>query len=114
VRLVKGNHIIVPKSWPGQYAYPAHARAAGRSSIVREPMSIGRQSGETIAACMDLQKRLTAVNFSIPIRMMADIDPGGAARKGQRDQRGGRGTQSRRPVTQICDRLLILDRDHAR
>jgi len=25
------------------------------------------------AACMDPQKRLTAVNFSLPMRMMADV-----------------------------------------
>ena len=53
-----------------------HAKAAGLSYIFWEPMSIGREFGETIAACMDLQKRLTAVNFSIPMWMMADIDHG--------------------------------------
>jgi D-erythrulose 1-phosphate 3-epimerase len=53
-----------------------HAKAAGLSYIFWEPMSVGREFGETIAACMDLQKRLTAVNFCLPMWMMADIDHG--------------------------------------
>ena len=39
-------------------------------------MSVGREFGETIAACMDLQSRLTAANMAIPMWMMADIDHG--------------------------------------
>ena len=51
-----------------------HARAAGLSYVFREPMSLGREFGQTIAACLALQDKLTAVNFAIPMWMMADID----------------------------------------
>lgn len=53
-----------------------HARAAGLSCIFWEPMSIGREFGETIAACLSLQKRLAAAGLAIPMWMMADIDHG--------------------------------------
>ncbi|MGO7216253.1 aminotransferase, partial [Rhizobium ruizarguesonis] len=36
-----------------------HARAAGLSYKFWEPMSIGREFGETIGACLSLQERLT-------------------------------------------------------
>ncbi|MGN6779542.1 sugar phosphate isomerase/epimerase family protein [Rhizobium sp.] len=53
-----------------------HARAAGLSYIFWEPMSIGREFGETIDACLSLQNRLTKAPFAIPMWMMADIDHG--------------------------------------
>lgn len=53
-----------------------HARASGLSYIFWEPMSIGREFGETVAACLSLQKRLAAAGLSIPMWMMADIDHG--------------------------------------
>ncbi len=53
-----------------------HARAAGLSYIFWEPMSIGREFGETIVACLSLQDRLTKTPFAIPMWMMADIDHG--------------------------------------
>ncbi len=53
-----------------------HARAAGLSYIFWEPMSIGREFGETIDACLSLQDRLTKAAFAIPMWMMADIDHG--------------------------------------
>lgn len=53
-----------------------HARAAGLSYIFWEPMSIGREFGETIEACLSLQDRLTKRPFAIPMWMMADIDHG--------------------------------------
>ena len=53
-----------------------HARTAGLSYIFWEPMSIGREFGETIAACLSLQDRLTKTPFAIPMWMMADIDHG--------------------------------------
>lgn len=53
-----------------------HAQAAGLSYLFWEPMSIGREFGETIAACMDLQDRLTAARMAVPMWMMADIDHG--------------------------------------
>jgi sugar phosphate isomerase/epimerase len=53
-----------------------HAKAAGLSYVFWEPMSVGREFGETIVACMDLQERLTAANMAVPMWMMADIDHG--------------------------------------
>lgn len=53
-----------------------HAKAAGLGFLFWEPMSIGREFGETIAASMALQARLTARQMAIPMWMMADIDHG--------------------------------------
>jgi hypothetical protein len=53
-----------------------HGRAAGLSYVFWEPMSVGREFGETIAACLSLQERLTAAKMAIPMWMMADIDHG--------------------------------------
>ncbi|KJZ18234.1 TIM barrel protein [Loktanella sp. S4079] len=53
-----------------------HAKAAGLDYVFWEPMSVGREFGETIAASMALQDRLTAADMAIPMRMMADIDHG--------------------------------------
>ncbi len=53
-----------------------HARAAGLSFLFWEPMSIGREFGETIRAALALQHRLTAAKMPVPMWMMADIDHG--------------------------------------
>jgi D-erythrulose 1-phosphate 3-epimerase len=53
-----------------------HAKSAGLSYLFWEPMSVGREFGETIAGCLQLQDRLTAADMAIPMRMMADIDHG--------------------------------------
>ncbi|WP_418592379.1 sugar phosphate isomerase/epimerase family protein [Ponticoccus sp. (in: a-proteobacteria)] len=53
-----------------------HAKAAGLQYVYWEPMSVGREFGETIAECMKLQDRLTASDMAIPMWMMADIDHG--------------------------------------
>jgi D-erythrulose 1-phosphate 3-epimerase len=53
-----------------------HAKAAGLHYVFWEPMSIGREFGETIAAALALQDRLTAANMAVPMWMMADIDHG--------------------------------------
>jgi D-erythrulose 1-phosphate 3-epimerase len=53
-----------------------HAKSAGLKYVFWEPMSIGREFGETIGACMALQDRLSAANMAIPMWMMADIDHG--------------------------------------
>src|SRR5690606_39331788 len=53
-----------------------HAAGAGLDYVFWEPMSIGREFGETIAECLKLQDRLTAANMAIPMWMMADIDHG--------------------------------------
>ena len=53
-----------------------HAKGAGLSYLFWEPMSIGREFGETIAECIKLQDRLTAADMAIPMWMMADIDHG--------------------------------------
>ncbi|MEN9061079.1 sugar phosphate isomerase/epimerase family protein [Ponticoccus litoralis] len=53
-----------------------HAKAAGLQYVYWEPMSVGREFGETIAECMKLQDRLTAADMAVPMWMMADIDHG--------------------------------------
>jgi sugar phosphate isomerase/epimerase len=53
-----------------------HAKAAGLRYVFWEPMSIGREFGETIAAALALQERLTAAGMAVPMWMMADIDHG--------------------------------------
>jgi hypothetical protein len=53
-----------------------HAKTAGLSFVFWEPMSIAREFGETIAASLALQQRLSAAPFAIPMWMMADIDHG--------------------------------------
>ncbi|MBL4928148.1 TIM barrel protein [Fuscibacter oryzae] len=53
-----------------------HAKAAGLHYVFWEPMSIGREFGDTIAESMALQTRLTAANMAVPMWMMADIDHG--------------------------------------
>lgn len=53
-----------------------HAKSAGLSFVFWEPMSIGREFGETIEAAMDLQNRLTEADMAVPMWMMADIDHG--------------------------------------
>ncbi|UWU25267.1 sugar phosphate isomerase/epimerase (plasmid) [Rhizobium sp. CB3060] len=53
-----------------------HARSAGLSYVFWEPMSIGREFGQTISECIALQDRLTAADLAVPMWMMADIDHG--------------------------------------
>lgn len=53
-----------------------HATGAGLDYIFWEPMSVGREFGETIESCLALQDRLTAADMAIPMWMMADIDHG--------------------------------------
>lgn len=53
-----------------------HAKAAGLKYVFWEPMSVGREFGETIAECMKLQDRLTVADMAVPMWMMADIDHG--------------------------------------
>ncbi|MEM8958405.1 MAG: TIM barrel protein [Pseudomonadota bacterium] len=53
-----------------------HAKAAGLAYVFWEPMSVGREFGQTIAECRALQDRLTAADMAIPMWMMADIDHG--------------------------------------
>ena len=53
-----------------------HAKSAGLTSVFWEPMSIGREFGETIEAAMALQSRLTEAGMAVPMWMMADIDHG--------------------------------------
>lgn len=53
-----------------------HAKAAGLSYVFWEPMSVGREFGETIASALALQTRLTAAHMAVPMWMMADIDHG--------------------------------------
>jgi len=53
-----------------------HAKTAGLDYVFWEPMSIGREFGETIAASLSLQDRLSAAKMAVPMWMMADIDHG--------------------------------------
>lgn len=53
-----------------------HARSAGLDHVFWEPMSVGREFGETIGECMKLQDRLAAAHMAVPMWMMADIDHG--------------------------------------
>ena len=53
-----------------------HAKAAGLQYLFWEPMSIGREFGDTIAGSLALQDRLTAAQMAVPMWMMADIDHG--------------------------------------
>ncbi|MEO9825636.1 MAG: TIM barrel protein [Paracoccaceae bacterium] len=53
-----------------------HGARAGLEFVFWEPMSIGREFGETIQASLSLQDRLSAHNMAIPMWMMADIDHG--------------------------------------
>ena len=53
-----------------------HAKAAGLAYVFWEPMSVGREFGETIAACLALQQRIAAADMVLPMWMMADIDHG--------------------------------------
>lgn len=53
-----------------------HAARAGLKYVFWEPMSVGREFGETIASCLSLQKRIEAHKMAIPMWMMADIDHG--------------------------------------
>ncbi len=53
-----------------------HAKAAGLDYLFWEPMSVGREFGETIAACKALQARIDGADLAVPLWMMADIDHG--------------------------------------
>ena len=53
-----------------------HAKAAGLAYVFWEPMSVGREFGETIESCLKLQQRLSAAGMALPMWMMADIDHG--------------------------------------
>ena len=53
-----------------------HAKAAGLEYVFWEPMSVGREFGETISTCLALQARLSQAGFAVPMWMMADIDHG--------------------------------------
>jgi len=53
-----------------------HAKSAGLKYVFWEPMSVGREFGETIAECLALQDRLTTADMAVPMWMMADIDHG--------------------------------------
>jgi len=62
-----------------------HAKAAGLKYLFWEPMSVGREFGETIEASMSLQDKLSAAGFAIPVWMMADIDHGDLTSANPRD-----------------------------
>lgn len=53
-----------------------HGAHAGLKYVFWEPMSIGREFGETIEGSLRLQQRISASDMAIPMWMMADIDHG--------------------------------------
>jgi sugar phosphate isomerase/epimerase len=53
-----------------------YAGSVGLEYIFWEPMSIGREFGDTIKSSMALHERLKAANMAIPMWLMADIDHG--------------------------------------
>ena len=53
-----------------------HGKMAGLDFIFWEPMSVGREFGQTIKKALQLQDRLLSTDFDIPMLMMADIDHG--------------------------------------
>ena len=53
-----------------------HAKGAGLENVFWEPMSVGREFGETIEACLALQEQISRSDMAIPMWMMADIDHG--------------------------------------
>lgn len=55
-----------------------HARKAGLTFLLWEPMSVSREFGETIAACKHLQAALNA-DLPLPFRMNLDVDHGDVA-----------------------------------
>ncbi len=63
----------------------AHAKEAGLDYVFWEPMSIGREFGETIDACLKLQDRLTGADMAVPMWMMADIDHGDVTSRNPED-----------------------------
>jgi D-erythrulose 1-phosphate 3-epimerase len=52
------------------------AKSSGLQYLMWEPMSVGREFGETIDATLALQELIDAAGFSIPLKMMVDIDHG--------------------------------------
>ncbi len=57
-------------------ALAEHAHTAGLNFLFWEPMSVGREFGDTIASAVALQDRITARKMAVPMWMMADIDHG--------------------------------------
>lgn len=53
-----------------------HAKAAGLTWLLWEPMSVGREFGHTIGECRALQQRIDAAGLAIPLKTMIDIDHG--------------------------------------
>lgn len=62
-----------------------HARAAGLQYLFWEPMSVGREFGETIPASLALQQRIGDAGMALPMWMMADIDHGDVTSADPRD-----------------------------
>ncbi|MCB2052915.1 MAG: TIM barrel protein [Geminicoccaceae bacterium] len=53
-----------------------HALDAGLTWLLWEPMSVGREFGETLVSCRALQQRIDAAGLALPLEMMIDIDHG--------------------------------------
>lgn len=66
-------------------AVAEHAKAAGLTWLLWEPMSVGREFGDTLATCAALQDRIDAAGLALPLRMMVDIDHGDVTSADPRD-----------------------------
>ncbi|MBX2886158.1 MAG: sugar phosphate isomerase/epimerase [Granulosicoccus sp.] len=53
-----------------------YGKKAGLNYLFWEPMSVAREFGHTVHSCLELQQRISALPFAIPLWMMADIDHG--------------------------------------
>ncbi len=66
-------------------AVAEEAGKAGLAFLFWEPMSVGREFGDTLASCRALQDMLDRAGFAVPMRMMVDIDHGDVTSANPRD-----------------------------
>ncbi len=88
---------------------PERAKAAGLAYVFWEQISVGREFGQTLQACMALQDRLDRAGFAVPMKMMADIDHGDVASAnpdGYDPYCGARAVPRRSPIIHIKQSML--------
>lgn len=61
------------------------AKKAGLKFLFWEPMSVGREFGDTLASCRALQDRFGKAGLALPMKMMVDIDHGDVTSSDSRD-----------------------------
>ena len=62
-----------------------HGKKTGLEFLFWEPMSVGREFGETIENAIGLQTQISNYDMAIPMWMMADIDHGDVMSKNEDD-----------------------------